>query len=387
MGPDSSVGPFPQPQHCYVHIPFCLRKCIYCDFTSYAGQDALVEPYLAALGQEIRLWAAELGRRLLTTVYIGGGTPSLLSAEQVAGLLATLRHHYSVDTDAEVTLEANPGTVTLGQLEGYREAGVNRLSLGVQSLDDGELARLGRVHTAAEAREAMAMARVAGFANLSVDLLYAIPEQNPQDWRLRLQEIVSFRPEHVSCYALTVEEGTPLAGMVERGELVLPDEDVELEMFEMAREVLGAAGYEHYEISNFALPGRRCRHNVGYWQGNEHVGFGAAAHSYLDGVRQANADGLTSYLDALNGGRSATVMRERLPPERALGEAMMLGLRMLEGVDFGPLEQRFGIQPGSHYQEPLAELIGAGLIECTGRGVRLTERGLPLANEVAVRLL
>ena len=270
----------------YVHVPFCRSKCAYCDFNSYAGQEGLIPAYVDALLREAAAWSE--AAETLDTVYLGGGTPSLLPLSQMERLMTGLHGSFTFAADAEVSLEANPESVDLPNLRGLRELGFNRLSIGVQSFDDRELRFLGRVHDTATAEAAYAAARQAGFANVSLDLIFGLPGQRPAQWRRSLEKALTLEPEHLSLYALTVEEETPLATRIAAGESRAPDEDAQAEMYAWSEEALALAGYEHYEISNWARPGRRCRHNLTYWQSDPYLGLGAGAHSYLGGCRFAN---------------------------------------------------------------------------------------------------
>jgi len=375
------------PLHCYVHIPFCRRKCPYCGFVSYAGKEYLLESYGRAVAAEAQRVACSLPGRELDTVYFGGGTPSLLAAEQVGHLLAVLDDVWGLASNAEVTLEANPGTVDGEKLAALRRAGANRLSLGVQSFDDGELALLGRLHSAGEALAAYGFARQAGFGNICLDLIWGLPEQTAASWRLRLRKAIELGPEHVSAYALTLEEGTQFGARAAAGELALPDEDTQLAMYETARRMLAEAGYGQYEISNWARPGYECRHNLAYWHGQEYVGLGAGAHSFVQGTRRANVEEVEAYIEAVERGQAPTASEESLSPQRAMGEAIMLGLRTVEGVDLAAAQRRFGVDPWAEYADAMQQLEGLALLARTDRGIRLTERGMALADEIAMRFL
>lgn len=387
-----------EPLSLYVHIPFCTAKCGYCDFNSYAGQDHLIPAYDQALERELRLWARSLGSRPVSTVYFGGGTPSLTPIEELARVAGVIRECFSLEPDVEWSLEANPGTVNEAYLRGLRELGVNRLSFGVQSFDDIELKALERIHTADDVRREVAAARVAGFDNLNLDLIFGLPGQTLDAWRRNLEEALRLEPEHLSAYALTVEEGTALARNVARGRTPPPDPDRQADMYELTQEILASAGYQHYELSNWAKPGRQCRHNLVYWRNGEYLGVGAGAHSYLDGVRFANERLPSRYLAAVNetwessqaGG--PTTMRqvasvEREPVEMQMAETAILGLRLIEGVDLAAFERRFGRRFEDVYATELPELFGYGLLERAEGHIRLTARGRLLGNEVFQRLL
>ncbi len=387
-----------EPLSLYVHIPFCTAKCGYCDFNSYAGQDHLIPAYDQALERELRLWGRSLGSRPVPTVYMGGGTPSLTPLEELARVADVVRECFRLEPDAEWSLEANPGTVNEAYLRGLRDLGVNRLSFGVQSFDDAELKALERIHTADDVRREVAAARAAGFDNLNLDLIFGLPGQSLDGWRRNLEEALRLEPDHISAYALTVEEGTALARNVARGRTPPPDPDLQADMYELTEDLLASAGYEHYELSNWARPGRQCRHNLVYWRNGEYLGVGAGAHSYLDGVRFANERLPSRYLAAVNETWEAsqaggpTTMRqvasiERETDEMRMAETAILGLRLVEGVDLVAFERRFGRRFEDVYAAELPELFSFGLIERADGHIRLTRRGRLLGNEVFQRLL
>ncbi|MHB1006669.1 MAG: radical SAM family heme chaperone HemW [Chloroflexota bacterium] len=373
----------------YIHIPFCQRKCAYCDFNSYAGRGRLLPAYVNALKHELRGF---VGTAMASTVYFGGGTPSLLSPVQVETLLDEVRERFGLPDEAEVTLEANPGTVGEEYLFRLRSAGVTRLSLGAQSFDDGLLAMLGRIHSAAEAVEAYEAARRAGFDNVNLDLIYALPGQTPGEWRRELTQAVALGPEHLSLYALSVEEGTPLAARVARGEIVVPDADVAAELHEVADAVLRAAGYEHYEISNYAraregASSRRCRHNLIYWRSEPYLGFGAGAHSFFEGRRWWNVADPGRYIVDVQARGVAVEGSEEIDANLGARDWLMMGLRVVEGVDLAEGTARYGLDLVTLTAEPVAELASLGLLAREGTVIALTPRGRLLANEVLLRLL
>jgi len=373
----------------YLHIPFCLSRCGYCDFNTYLHDPDLARAYGEALCAEIAAWGErpEVRGRPAATVFLGGGTPSLLSPEGVAQILRTLRSAFPPAAGAEVTLEANPGTVDRAKLAGFRAAGVNRVSFGVQAFQDRLLRVAGRDHTADDARRAVGDARAAGVTNLNLDLIFAIPGQTVDDWAASLDEAVALAPEHVSAYGLTYEEGTPFHRDRGAGRLRPVDEETEAAMFDLGIARLTAAGYEQYEISNFARPGRRCAHNQIYWRCEDYLGLGAGAHSCLGGRRTFNRRLPQDYIAAIRGTGSAQAGAEELTPRQRLGEALVLGLRLREGVDLEALAAGFvpwGVAPDGAVLE---RLKGAGLVERHGPRLRLTDRGIRLANEVFVALV
>jgi oxygen-independent coproporphyrinogen-3 oxidase len=369
----------------YVHIPFCRNKCAYCDFNSYAGLEDLFDDYTAALAREME--QARPAR--VRTMYIGGGTPTVLPLLHLAQIVDAARRAFAVDRDAEISIEANPGTVDAGTLAGLRALGINRLSLGVQSLDDAELRLLGRIHTAAEAVEACQAARQAGFTNLNLDLIYGLPGQTSAAWQATLERALVLRPDHLSLYALGVEEGTPLAAAIAQGALPAPDPDLAAEMYEWAEDRLSAAGYLHYEISNWARgPAFRCRHNLTYWRNGPTLGIGAGAHSWLGGRRWANVAHPAEYTSWLLGGGCCVAAEEEIGPALEVGETMMMGLRLLdEGVPFARFRERFGEDLRQRFGGELAELAALGLIVTDDRRIRLSRHGRLLGNQVFLRFL
>ena len=381
----------------YVHIPFCTAKCGYCDFNSYAGHEHMIPSYSETLLKDASLWASTVGRRPVESVFFGGGTPSLTPVEAMAKILGGLRATFMFAPDAETSLEANPGSLSTEYLRGLRAVGFNRLSIGVQSFDDEELVQLDRIHTGEQAFEAYASARQAGFDNVNLDLIYGLPEQPLAKWQRTLERALALAPEHLSLYALTVEDGTPLARDVARGRVVPPDPDVQAEHYEWTQDRLARAGYEHYEISNWALPGRRCRHNLVYWQNREYLGLGAGAHSFLDGVRFSTAllpDRYAELVDESVAARSDgggqmrhVVGAEVITPELSMADTLILGLRLIDGVDVRAFSARYGRSVHDVYGAVFDEFTGYALLERTPTHLRLTPRGRLLSNELFQRLL
>jgi oxygen-independent coproporphyrinogen-3 oxidase len=386
------------PLSLYLHIPFCTAKCGYCDFNSYANHEHMIPSYTQTLLREAQLWRKATKERPIATVFLGGGTPSLLPLEGVSELFGGLRNVFDFTQDAEITLEANPGSLDEAYLRGLLAAGINRLSIGVQSLHDDELRALDRLHSAGDARAAYRAARAAGYANVNLDLIFGLSEQPIERWQATLEEALDLRPEHLSLYALTVEEGTPLANAVARGRTPAPDPDNQADQYEWTQQRLAHAGYEQYEISNWSLPGYRCRHNLTYWDCREYLGLGAGAHSFLNGVRFSTAKLPQAYVSLVDesweNGQSAddTPMRqvvsgETITPQLAMSDTLTLGLRLLEGVSVDRFRQRHGIEPFDAFGQQLRESIELGLLEQCDGYLRLTERGHFLANEVLTKLL
>jgi len=370
----------------YIHIPFCSRKCNYCDFNSTSVPEISLEHYTELLKEEIRA-AADV--KAVATVYFGGGTPSLLTPKAVSAIIDEIRSCCGILPDAEVTLEANPGTVTQKALEGYLAGGVNRLSIGAQSLNDRELEFLGRIHSAGEARAAYAAARSAGFTNIGIDLMHSLPGQTLEGWQETLEEAIAMKPEHISAYGLTIEPGTPLFTSLEVGEIEPQDEELSAGMFELTAALLRQAGYEHYEISNFALPGYRSRHNQVYWQRGSYRGFGSGAHSFQreprHGMRWANPAELGSYAGWVKTGTLPE--HEDLQKQDAMAEFFFLGLRMLEGVDLEKFCREFGVSAEVVYPGVIDRFIAAGLLRSSGANLQLTSQGVLLANTVLAEFI
>jgi oxygen-independent coproporphyrinogen-3 oxidase len=388
-----------------LHIPFCARKCHYCDFNTYAGMLAWRDAYVTALAAEIglageRARQADGRRRRCRTVYLGGGTPSLLAPEQVALLLAAAQSAFDVDACAEVSLEANPATVERGQLGELRAAGVNRLSIGAQSFDAQLLRWLWRTHTPEEVVAAVVAARAAGFTNINLDFMYAMPGQSLETWAATIAQATDLRPDHLSLYSLIVEENTPLHTWVSQGRVRPADDDVAADMYELAVERLARAGYHHYEISNWALPGSACHHNLTYWQNLPYIGLGAGAHGWYGGRRYVEARAIPDYVAKVRASETpvcgptegalpaaAIVEDELLSGELEMAETAMLGLRLSEGVLLDAFKRRFGHDFATVFGARLAEVRAAGLIDEAEGSVRLTARGRLLGNEVFERLL
>jgi oxygen-independent coproporphyrinogen-3 oxidase len=372
----------------YVHIPFCERKCAYCDFNAYSGMANLAEPLVASLHREIERAAdtAHSGR-LVTSVFFGGGTPTFLTGAQLSGLLDALRRAFQVADDAEITSEANPTSADSERFARMHDAGFNRLSIGVQAFDDALLQCTDRQHTAQEAEDALHTARRAGFTNLSLDLMFGLPTQTRDDWQKTLERALDIGTEHLSTYALTLEPGTRFERLHAGGKLPLPDEDDELWMYEHAMARLTAAGFDHYEVSNFARPGYQSRHNRVYWHNEEYLGFGPGAVSYVDGRRWKKEKQPSRYIAKVRSGDDLCVESDTLTPEQTFGETLMLGLRLREGVTLSRLRTRFHRDPLEKWHEIVEKLIRQGLLEQEGDTLRLSKTGLLFANNVFVEFL
>ncbi len=368
----------------YVHIPYCKSKCPYCDFDSTL-LDKSLSKYLYCLGLEIAGRRAEIST--VETLYVGGGTPTVLSAEDIEWLLYLLREQLPVSRDAEVTVEANPGTLTRAKVSALAEGRANRVSLGAQSFVETELSLLGRTHTVSDIAKSVSLLRAWAIENISLDLIYGTPNQTMETWRESLERALDLRPEHISTYCLTYEPETRFGKLLKQGKLKKKSDDEELDLYETAHQTLIAAGYEHYEISNFALPGRRSRHNMVYWRNDEYLGLGAGAVSYLDGERITNYRDVADYIRAMDEELTAEDEVEEISPQMQAVETMIQGLRLSDGVDLAAFESRFFDNLSLFFKPQLDELVSLGLLEFTPAAVRCTLRGWHLANEIALRLL
>ena len=446
----------PAPENCgqpnglslYIHIPFCQTKCPYCDFNTYQGIESLLPPYLKALTAELTVWGRALSHPPVNTIFFGGGTPSYLPPAAVGDILDTVQTAFQLQPNAEITLEANPGDLTPERAKLLMQQGVNRLSIGIQSLDNGLLALLGRRHDAAQAIAAVHTAQDAGLTNINLDLMYGLPRQSAAQWQDTLRQLTALHPAHISLYCLTLEAGTPLRRRVEQGQLPTPDPDLAADQYHYARELLAARGYRHYEISNWSRPGQACRHNLAYWQNLPYLGVGPGAHSSLGGWRFWNQDSPRGYIAAVRkwaaaeppplppaaaascgltatgataglpvaaatGGLTATAASggltatgatggltadwleqappiggyEQIGPDLAAAETMFLGLRLLDGLDLTAASTRLGIDLAAKYQTPIAELLDLGLLEQQNHRLRLTGDAYLIANQAFTRFM
>ena len=362
----------------YLHIPFCIRKCEYCDFLSGPADEKSRRVYLDAMLRELAAVGPQAKEYEVISVYIGGGTPSLLPGDWMEELMEVVRDTYCLKKDAEISMEANPGTLTAINLAGYHRAGINRLSLGCQSTDDTELKLLGRIHTWAQFQESFQMAREAGFANLNVDLMSGLPGQNLTSWEKSLEVIAGMEPEHISAYSLIIEEGTPFAEKKPE----LPDEEEERRMYERTWEILQSYGYHQYEISNFALPGKECEHNKVYWSLEEYIGVGSASSSYIDGYRLVNTSNINDYIEKINNNISVVIDKYENTIEDEMEEFVFMGLRMVSGIDLLKFKKKFGVDINSIYKEVIEKNIKDGLLVVEENKMFLTAKGMELSNSV-----
>lgn len=375
----------------YLHIPFCVKKCNYCDFLSAPAGEETRAAYVDALLEEIRGFDEPEDYEVVT-VFFGGGTPSILPGQAIFRIMEALREKFSFRKGAEITMEANPGTVDKEKLSFYKKAGINRLSFGLQSADAEELKKLGRIHTWEKFLESFQLAREAGFSNINVDLMSALPGQTKESWEKTLRQVLALQPEHISAYSLIIEEGTPFYQLYEKdverrdaGEEpeLIPSEEEERAMYEATGRILKEQGYLHYEISNYAKPGCECRHNLGYWQRRDYLGFGLGASTLLNPVRYKNTEDLEAYL----GGDFSKKEFFVLTKDNQIEETMFLGLRVLEGVSKEQFREQFSCELRVVYRKELEKLEKEGLLEEEGDFVRLTSRGIDLSNPVLAEFL
>ena len=389
----------------YVHVPFCKTKCPYCDFNTYQGIENLIEPFLTAITSEITCWGDALAHPPVKSVFFGGGTPSYLPPGDIERILVAIQSSFKVDPAAEISIEANPGDLDEAACVGILNQGVNRLSIGVQSLDNDLLNLLGRRHQASEAVEAFQSARQAGFDNVNLDLMYGLPNQSMEQWQKTLSSLIELTPEHISLYALTIEEGTPMHRWATEGKISEPDSDLAADMYQHAREVLAEAGYHHYEISNWSLPDRACEHNLVYWENGPYLGVGPGAHSRLGDYRfwtvlsprdyntkaatwaDSGVQPLVDLVEAALQGIPTLGGWEHLSLETTCSETMFLGLRLLDGLNLSEASAIAGTDLAKKFQTPIQECLNLGLLEQDGDCLKLTMQTYLVANQAFTRFL
>lgn len=381
----------------YIHIPFCKKKCEYCDFKSYAGQEALIDEYIKWLNYEIELVGksnqADYENGLdklavVNTIYIGGGTPSFIEEKHIKEILDAIKKNYvfpiNLEEKVEVTIEVNPGTVNEEKLKTYKASGINRLSIGLQETHNEILKNIGRIHTYQDFLETYQTARKVGFDNINVDLMLALPGQSIEDLSESVDRIIKLNPEHISVYSLIIEEGTPFYKKYMNNELKLPEDEIERKMYWLVKKRLEEAGYKHYEISNFAKPGYESKHNLACWNQEEYIGLGVSAHSYTNNLRYSNIDNIPNYIQNLKSGKDYLnlVVHEKQSKGSKMKEFIMLGLRKIGGVYIQNFKEKFGENPIYLYRKELEKLVQEELLEIDGDVIRLTNKGLDLANLV-----
>ena len=378
----------------YVHIPFCKKKCEYCDFKSFVGKENMIDQYMKWVNYELK--SIGEGNRLdyeknlddliiVKTIYIGGGTPSILPPKYISDILNTIKDNYTIDNkNLEVTIEVNPGTVNEEKLTKYKECGINRLSIGLQATQNKVLNTLGRIHTYNDFLDTYNSARKIGFNNINVDLMIGIPGQSLETVQESIEEIIKLSPEHISTYSLIIEEGTPFFNKLAKNEITLPDEEIERQMYWMVKKKLEEAGYIHYEISNFAKKGYESKHNLACWNQEEYVGVGAAAHSYTNNVRYSNVCEIEEYINNYENNNETNnfIFHEKQTKDSKMKEFMLLGLRKINGIQVQEFKNRFGENPIYLYRKELNKLVNENLLEIDGDTIKLTKKGLDLANLV-----
>lgn len=376
----------------YIHIPFCRQKCFYCDFPSFAGREKKIDRYLQALEQEFALLRQRVHSKdnvkdteskfAPRTIYTGGGTPTALNANQMKKLLAIVQKYVAVAKAEEFTVEMNPGTVDREKLLLLQQAGVNRLSVGVQSFDDNCLQKIGRIHTAQEAVDTIELAHNLGFDNISLDLIYGLPQQDREILTQSVERALTLPVQHISIYGLQLEEGTAFQRMADMGKLYLPTDELVEVMYDYIVEKLPEAGYQRYEISNYALPGYESKHNLSYWQDVEYLGLGSGAHSYWQGTRYENPSSIDDYISVLEAGRLLATLEEQVDRQAHMEEYCFLGLRTAAGIDKNLFQQKFGVDLFTVYGRTIKKLVAQDLLQHTARGIALTTLGMKYGNRV-----
>lgn len=370
----------------YIHIPFCVKKCLYCDFISYENRNELVEEYIHSLKQEIINYK-DCNKYTISTIYIGGGTPSFINSKYITQIIETIGKTFRVKEDAEITIEINPGTVTEKKLKDYKNCGINRVSIGLQSTDNKILKQIGRIHTYEQFLETYNLVKKVGFKNINVDLMLALPNQTLAILEDSINRVIELNPEHISIYSLILEEGTPLYNLVETKKIHLLDDEIERQMYWLVKKKLERNGYNHYEISNFAKQGYESKHNTDCWKQKEYIGFGVAAHSYINNTRYSNTEELQKYIISmvnadLQGNTNTKIIHEIQNKEKQMKEYMMLGLRKIEGVKISEFKNKFIQNPLYIFRHELDKLVKEELIEIDENSIKLTNKGLDFANVV-----
>lgn len=371
----------------YIHIPFCARKCFYCDFISYANKEKIIPEYIKALKTEIKtVGTSSVSDITIDTIYIGGGTPSFIDSKYIVSVMKTIKENYNVKENAEITIEVNPGTVTKEKLEDYIKCGINRISIGLQTSNNNLLKQIGRIHTYEQFIDTYNMARKVGFKNINVDLMLALPNQTIEDLEDSLKKVINLNPEHISVYSLILEEETKLYDLVEHGTLELLDDEIERQMYWNVKNKLEQNGYKHYEISNFAKNGYESKHNLNCWEQKEYLGFGVAAHSYYQKTRYSNTENIEQYIKTVGAGpvsaQNSRKIHEIQTKEEEQKEYMLLGLRKIEGVKISEFKNKFIQNPLYIFRKELDKLVEKELIEIDTNVIKLTTKGLDLANIV-----
>ena len=367
----------------YLHFPFCISKCPYCDFNSYQlKEDNQISSYISALYQEITAYSKKLKKSNITTVYLGGGTPTIISGVQIYNILEFCKDKFNIDKNAEITIEANPGTLDGEKLKLLIESGISRLSLGAQSFSNLFLKKLGRIHNAQDIIDSYYLAREKGFNNINIDIMFALPDQTTEDLQVTLKKAVSLKPDHLSLYNLTIKPGTEYYRKYKRGKLKLSTEDEEFDMYNWAINFLEESDFEHYEIANFARPYKKSMHNLIYWKNKPYLGIGAGAYSFIKGYRYMNYENPARYIKEIMSGKLPVDNGEKLSLRKRMIETIILGLRTKDGVDYKKFKTRFGVNLNNIFPEQIKKMVNLGLLQKDNHRIKLTKKGIFLANTV-----
>ncbi|WP_434797221.1 radical SAM family heme chaperone HemW [Terrisporobacter vanillatitrophus] len=371
----------------YIHIPFCISKCKYCDFNSYKLDLDEKRKYLNAIEKEMKFYKEEIRGKEIDTIFIGGGTPSILNQNEIKFLFNNIKSNFKIKNDAEITMECNPGTLTLDKLNTMKECGVNRLSIGLQAVQNKHLEYIGRIHTYEEFQKNYYQAKEVGFENINIDLMYALPNQSKKDWMESLEKVVKLNPTHISAYSLILEENTELFNMYEKNEFKLLDEDTDIEMYEYTIKYLKSHGYNQYEISNYAKEGFECKHNILYWKCKNYVGLGASASGFLNEIRYNNFCELDKYEGIIHSGKKPIEWKEKLSIKDKIEESIFLGLRMNEGIEFKHFHEKYNVNFREVYKNEINKLGKMKLIEISDKGMKLTQKGREISNSIFVEFI
>lgn len=371
----------------YIHIPFCVKKCKYCDFNSFKLNINEKRKYLNSLKREMELYKENLEDKSIDSIFVGGGTPSILNEEEIRILFRNIKNNFQIKDSAEITMECNPGTLTLNKLKTMKECGVNRLSIGLQAVQNNHLEYIGRVHTYEEFEKNYYQAKEVGFENINVDLMYALPNQSKEDWMESLEKVVKLNPTHISAYSLILEENTELFNMYEKHEFELLDEDTDIEMYEYTISYLKSNGYNQYEISNYAKKGFECKHNILYWKCENYVGLGVSASGFLNETRYNNLCELDEYEEIIHSGKKPIEWEEKLSIKDEIEESIFLGLRMNEGIKFKDFYEKYNFNFEEEYKNEIDKLKKMKLIETKDEGMKLTQKGREISNSVFVEFM
>lgn len=371
----------------YIHIPFCISKCKYCDFNSYKLDLDEKRKYLNAIEKEMKFYKEEIRGKEIDTIFVGGGTPSILNQDEIKFLFNNIKSNFKIKNDSEITMECNPGTLTLDKLNTMKECGVNRLSIGLQAVQNKHLEYIGRIHTYEEFEKNYYQAKEVGFENINIDLMYALPNQSKKDWMESLEKVVKLNPAHISAYSLILEENTELFNMYEKNEFKLLDEDTDIEMYEYTIKYLKSHGYNQYEISNYAKEGFECKHNILYWKCKNYVGLGASASGFLNEIRYNNFSELDKYEGIIHSGKKPIEWKEKLSIKDKIEESIFLGLRMNEGIEFKHFHEKYNVNFREVYKNEINKLEKMKLIEISDKGMKLTQKGREISNSIFVEFI